>query len=559
MKSNIQSYGFQISIIHFQNEKLYEYKPNNKNIAQEFLMCDLFIQSPYLRQHTKMMNKEKYLFKFETDKLLSSLETQDEQLLVKIARQLLEAVQTLHIHNIPGRCFNINNILWNETQQKITLMEFGLSSPLIIYPPELLNKKYRCYGIEIDSFLIGCTLYQLYFRKPLELQEQLLDMNFRDLNMELSKIQSPLIRELLIGLLQFNLSKRIQFKDLARLLKSNQVIQEFYSQIKIFKPKQNIIDQKIFFRESRQDASSPTYIITDTALLESLIMLPDQSQSTLQSTQEPLKQVKKFSIVEDTLMQYQFKLEVSKFQCFDEVISILKDYNQDIAPELGLTILALNFGKIFFHLLLIRELEIENSTYFSKDDLEMKLWKSYKTFNSQVINNEIGKLKNNANMLKISFNREQQIKCVQLQITKNEIENQDFLQSQLFKLQYFNNSLSNQEQSNKFLDAYRVQCLIQLQIINDNLDFTMNIQTAQKLRQGLILCTFADILFKPKLECHKYVLETLKIQEISHYQQFIEYIKLDTSSFNEWFQQVINYLMNHELGRQYINYLNQLI
>ncbi|CAK65153.1 unnamed protein product (macronuclear) [Paramecium tetraurelia] len=559
MKSSIQSYGFQISIIRFGDEKVYEYKSINNNIAEEFLMCDLFIHSPYLRQHTKMINKEKFIFKFETDKLLSSLQTQDENLLVKIARQLLEAIQILHQHNIPGRTFNINNILWNETQQKITLMEFGLSSPLIIYPPELLNKKYRCYGIEIDQFLIGCVLYQLYFRKPLELQEQLLDMNFRDLNMELSKIRSPLIKELLIGLLQFNLSKRMQFKDLARLLKSNQGIQEFYSQIKTFKPKQNIIDQRIFFRESRQEKSS-TYILTDTALQESLIIPLDQSLSSFQSTtQESFKQVKKFSIVENTLMEYQFKLEVSKFQCFDEVISILKDYNQDIVPELCLTILALNFGKVYFHLYLIRELEIENSTCFSKDDLEMKLWKSYKTFNSKTINDEVQKLKTNANMLKVSFDRENEIKCVQLQINKNEVDNLDLLQLQLFNLQYFNNSLSNQEQSNKFLDAYRTQCLIQLQIINENLDFTMNLQTAQKLRQGLILCAFADILFKPQLECHKYILETLNIKEISNYQQFIEYIKLDINSFNEWFQQVVNYLMKHEIGRKYINYLNLIL
>lgn len=39
------------------------------------------------------------------------------------------------------------------------------------------------------------------------------------------------------GLLQFNLSKRIQFKDVAKLLRCNQEIQDFYSSIKTYKPK----------------------------------------------------------------------------------------------------------------------------------------------------------------------------------------------------------------------------------------------------------------------------------------------------------------------------------
>lgn len=59
-------------------------------------------------------------------------------------------------------------------------------------------------------------------------------------------------------------------------------------------------------------------------------------------------------------------------------MSILKDYSQDGAPELSLTILALNFGKIYFYLHLIKELEDENSSYFYKNEVEMNLWKLYR-------------------------------------------------------------------------------------------------------------------------------------------------------------------------------------
>lgn len=49
-------------------------------------------------------------------------------------------------------------------------MDFGLSPPLPYKPPELLNKNYCCYGIEIDTFLIGRILYNLYFKQDIELQ-----------------------------------------------------------------------------------------------------------------------------------------------------------------------------------------------------------------------------------------------------------------------------------------------------------------------------------------------------------------------------------------------------
>ncbi|CAD8202439.1 unnamed protein product [Paramecium pentaurelia] len=558
MRSNILSFGFQINIIKYDDEKVYEYKPN-KDIAEEFMMCDLFIPSPYLRQHTKMINKQQFLFKFETDILLSSLHSQDENRLKMIARQLLEAIWTLHQHNLPGRCFNINNILWNERTEKITLMEFGLSSPLIIYPPELLNKKYRCYGIEIDQFLIGCILYQIYFRKPLELKENCLDTCFRNLNMELSKIPSQFIKDLMIGLLQFNLSKRIQFKDLAKLIGSHQDIQQFYSSIRIYKPKQNIIDQKIFFRESREN-QNPTYVLTETALMESLIFTSHQSLESLQqTTQESFRQSNKIIIMEDTLMKCQLKLEQSKFQSFNDVMSILKDYSQDGAPELSLTILALNFGKIYFYLHLIKELEDENSSYFYKNEVEMNLWKLYRQQNWKTISEDIQKLKITVNHIKVSFNRDNEIKCVQQQVLQSQSDNQDFLEQQLFKIQFFNNSLSYSDHINKFLDGYRTQCLDILISINQNIEFTMNIQTTQRIRQSLILCAFADVLFKPQLECHKKIMEILKVKEISQYEQFNEYIKIDPFGFNEWFQQAIIYLKNHEIGRKYISQLNQLL
>lgn len=44
-----------------------------------------------------------------------------------------------HQHKIPGRCFNINNILWNKEKKEIVLMEFGLAPEINIYPPEYLD------------------------------------------------------------------------------------------------------------------------------------------------------------------------------------------------------------------------------------------------------------------------------------------------------------------------------------------------------------------------------------------------------------------------------------
>lgn len=56
-------------------------------------------------------------------------------------------------------------------------------------------------------------------------------------------------------------------------------------------------------------------------------------------------------------------------------MNILSDYDQDSAPELSLTILALNFGKVYFYLHLIRELENDNSTYFYNNNKEMAEWR----------------------------------------------------------------------------------------------------------------------------------------------------------------------------------------
>ncbi|CAD8123758.1 unnamed protein product [Paramecium sonneborni] len=563
MKSNILSYGYEINIKNYEGEKVYEYIPK-KDIAEEFLMCDLFINCLYLRQHTKMINKQKLLFKYdETDKLLSSLCQQqqcNQELLLNIGKQLLEAIWYLHQHNIPGRCFNINNILWNQVSKKITLMEFGLTSPLIILPPELLNKKYRCYGIEIDSFLFGCVLYQLYYKKPLDYQENSLDIQFRNLNMELNDISSPILKELLIGSLQFNLSKRTHFKDLAKLLRCNQDIINFYSSSKRYRYTQNIIDQKIFFREARQN---PTYIITGSALMQSLIFSPTLSEDQFKShdqfkSQDPLRQSIKIKIIESTTMQNVKTLEISKFQCFNTALRILKEFDTSVAPQITLSILALNFGQIYFNMHLRKELEDRNSSYFYSNEKEKEEWEIFRDVTQNVISEDIKQLKNKYDTFLVSYNREGELNQVEYQINNNKQEDHQFLIEQLAKIKLFNYTQSAEKNIKTFLDAYRTQCLYTLSLVDLNLDFTTTVFKYYLLRQSLLLCAFPDLLFKPQLECHKQICEVLNIKMLSKYEQFEESLKSSQSLHLQWFQLTINYLKNHQVGKQYQQNLSQI-
>ncbi|CAD8130505.1 unnamed protein product [Paramecium sonneborni] len=349
--------------------------------------------------------------------------------------------------------------------------------------------------------------------------------------MEFSSISQSIIKDLLIGTLQFKLSKRIHFKDIAKLFGCHQDMINFYSSSKKYRYRQNIIDQKIFFREARQNS---TYIITDTALMQSLIFSPYQSQDNIQfQPQEPLRQSIKIRIVENTYMRNLKSLEIK--------------FDISVAPEIFLVLQHLILVK--FTLICIQE----NNQKISTNEEEIKDWRIFRDLAQKEIAKDIQQLKDKNEIFLVSYNREAELIQAEQHIQNNKQENYQFLILQLAKIKQFNYSLSAEEDRKKFLDGYRTQLM------------KMKIQILQQLSLRLFnadqvyCCVHLQIYFQTLIGMSQKIFETLKITMLSKYEQFEESLKSSEFQQSEWFKDTIIYLMNHRLNKQYQFFLIQLL
>ncbi|KAM3136751.1 hypothetical protein pb186bvf_011196 [Paramecium bursaria] len=227
----------------------YEYKVTNRlsieNLNKENDVDDLRNNNLFRKLLTVGSNKSSevcYYFEYKPHTItlsrfiyqLSVKKIKSEQLILDIIYQIVEALQLLHSNGLMGRVFNTQNILINERDNKITLMNFGYGSQILMNQQQIENNdptiylmpfiqnnnsNYQSilYDEKLDIWLLGCVLFHLMtheeFKKS-QIQQNIQkndDSMIKEYN---SHSYSTELRNLLRDMLRIQQQKRIDFQEL---------------------------------------------------------------------------------------------------------------------------------------------------------------------------------------------------------------------------------------------------------------------------------------------------------------------------------------------------------
>ncbi|CAD8191142.1 unnamed protein product [Paramecium octaurelia] len=149
---NLRCEGYNIQFISMDNENLIRYKAKLQN---EYLANDIMITGKYFREVVQQIDDQTFVVKHPKGQTLEQFIQASnwipENIVETILIQILEGLAMLYCNRILGRCFSIDNIIWDGTN--ITMMNFGL------YPE--ISETLINYNHNLDTLLLGQIAYCL--------------------------------------------------------------------------------------------------------------------------------------------------------------------------------------------------------------------------------------------------------------------------------------------------------------------------------------------------------------------------------------------------------------
>jgi serine/threonine protein kinase len=152
-----------------------------------------------------------------------------EEEAVYFLMQIMNGFQVLHKNKIMHKNFKLANIFLQD--DKVVIGDFGfvnqgvdvtcakLGTPITM-PPELLSGNESSHTSKADLWSIGVFFYQMLFGKTpfdakyyCQLKEKVFNQSGKNLNFSKDVAISPECKDLLINLLQYNATQRIDWKD----------------------------------------------------------------------------------------------------------------------------------------------------------------------------------------------------------------------------------------------------------------------------------------------------------------------------------------------------------
>ncbi|CAD8188056.1 unnamed protein product [Paramecium pentaurelia] len=223
--------GYNIKIILKDNQQLINYCAESQN---KYLVNDLKVEGIYFRKVVEKVNDQSFLVNYPQGQVLEKLIQENDFLPEKIIQtiliQILEGLAKLYRNKILGRCFNIENIMWDGNN--ISMMNFG-------FYPEVCQTL-KNYDHSLDTLLLGQVAYCLITCQP--------KINSNYLETLICPPVSQELKELTAKMLDSE-NKRIQLWQIAEYFKSNlpEDIYKFY--INSYQDNCKILDQIIIERE----------------------------------------------------------------------------------------------------------------------------------------------------------------------------------------------------------------------------------------------------------------------------------------------------------------------